>query len=444
MKKKTKNKIRIFVAIILSSITVFVGIYTYGLFKLGFFKNHSNIEINELTKQQKIDDIKYLIGFVYANSPYVDFIHSEKGLRNIHPVERDFIQKAANSKNNREYLEVVLEYLMILQQIGHAGLLEISGKPNKSFDYWPIGLKYDLPAKSFNYQHYWNELSKQINAEKKWYHNELNTLYESGFYKVGLNNLDVPEGSILRSIDNIDVDSFVYSHWTSYILRFDTRLRKSFCFAADPLITNNDTTKAKWKIDLTTPLKEHIIVDIPKLDGFRQRSEIPNLDGNVKCVHLTPEIAYIKIKSFVNYPQYLNDFSTIDSFLKASEGKIEKLIIDVRNNRGGAPKYWQKMFIERFIKNKQPYVQYAAIKKKAYGLLKERRFIQRLFSSQDITQGKSERISLNEIPLDIKKYNSLNDKEWYFFRNTIVFTPKKDFRFNGKCKHSVCYILAMA
>jgi len=332
----------------------------------------------------------------------------------------------------------MLDYLTILKQgSGHVELFSVPDKPksNLASGHWYLGLKHNLSAKSFYYQYYWTNLLQQLNSNK-WYHSNLEIVYDSGCYKTNsdykLHNAIIPKGSVIKMVDSLEIDSFVYSHWNDYWLRSDTRLRKSFCCIPDPLVVNADTTKTIWNIVFETPRNEILNLQLPILNGFESTRPKADFDGNVKCVQLSKDIGYIKIKQFLNYPAYLNDFKIIESFIDSSNGQFQKLIIDLRGNSGGAPKYWQKIFVERFIKRPQEVIQYGAIKKIAWNNVKKDYYLSRQFTWFDINKGKSEKIFLNDVPLDIKKHNFLNDEDWFLYKNTVSFVPQDTFNFNGE------------
>src|SRR5690554_3296556 len=135
MSKKTRNIIKIILTDIFGSIIVFSGIYVSRLLKLEFFKNHSNIEIVELTTQKKVNEMTYLVNFINANFPYINIIQSDKGLKKLHSVESSLIERVRKSKNDKEYLDVILDYLNILKQgTGHVNMFHVYQKPLSNFE----------------------------------------------------------------------------------------------------------------------------------------------------------------------------------------------------------------------------------------------------------------------------------------------------------------------
>lgn len=380
----------------------------------------------------------YLVNFINANFPYINIIQSDKGLKKLHSVESSLIERVRKSKNDKEYLDVILDYLNILKQgTGHVNMFHVYQKPLSNFEngHWYMGLKHNLTAQSFVYQHYWTSLFQELNSEK-WYHTNLDIIYDSGYYKTisdyQLNNTIIPKGTVIKKVDNEDIDNYVFNHSNDYWLRYDSRLNKSFCCIPDPLVVNNDTTKRKWNIVFETPKNKLLELQLPILKGYKNKYPRTDFEGNVKCMHLSNDIGYIKIKQFLNYPAYLNDFKIIESFFNDYGDKFQKLIIDLRGNSGGAPKYWEKLFIERFIKQPRQVTLYGASTKSAWQLIKKDYYLSRPFTTMDIDEGQLDQVLLKDIPINLDKYKFLNDTEWYFYKKTWTYNPKKSFDFNGQ------------
>lgn len=424
--------------VIFGCVIIFFGIYISRLIKLDFFKNHSEIEINELTTQQKVSEITYLIDFINTNFPYTGIVQTEKGLKNVHSVESSLIERVRNSKNDKEYLDIILDYLSILKQgTGHVSLFNVYKKPESNFEngHWYLGLKHKLSAQSFFYQYYWTNLFQELNSNK-WCHSNLDIIYDNGYYKMSsdyeLNNITIPKGSVIKMVDNIEIDSFVFNHWSDYWLRFDSRLDKSFCCIPDPFVVNKDTTKKEWNLEFETPENKVFQLELPILKGYKNNNPKADFAGNVKCVQLLKDIGYIKIKQFLNYPTYLNDFKIIDSFMSNSGNQFQKLVIDLRGNTGGAPKYWEKLFVERLINQPKHVTLYGAIKKSAWQMIKKDYYLSRPFTYMDIDEGQSDQITLNDVPIEIDEYAFLNDTDWFFYRKTWTYNPKNTFDFKGQ------------
>ena len=125
------------------------------------------------------------------------------------------------------------------------------------------------------------------------------------------------------------------------------------------------------------------------------------------------------------------DLVKIDSFFSAAAKPYEKIIIDLRNNLGGAPAYWQKAFVERFINEPITHKQYTVVKKSIFDELKFNRKLFALKFSNEIELGELKKVEFsawkdNQLP----PYLSIND--YYCMHSSKTFEPHNPYNFNGE------------
>lgn len=104
--------------------------------KLGFFRDHSAVKLAQLTIQEKVEELEYFKEFIHTHYPYLEVIKSEKGATQFDSTEQQIIQRGLESKNNKEYLKAILEYLMVLMQgTSHAEVHRVNEQPKSNFKF---------------------------------------------------------------------------------------------------------------------------------------------------------------------------------------------------------------------------------------------------------------------------------------------------------------------
>lgn len=142
------------------------------------------------------------------------------------------------------------------------------------------------------------------------------------------------------------------------------------------------------------------------LPAFRTDIIIPN------------EVAYIHIKS-MDYLREKEDGKEIRKFYEEIKD-YDKLIIDIRGNRGGSDSYWIRNIIEPLIKEPIT-VEYYGFARGEYG---KPFFEAKKMEFKPISDLDEE--ILNKIPSDVRE----NFDKYYLFSQTIK--PKESIKFEGK------------
>jgi C-terminal processing protease CtpA/Prc len=117
----------------------------------------------------------------------------------------------------------------------------------------------------------------------------------------------------------------------------------------------------------------------------------------------------------------------IQTFMKNSKGKYKKLIIDIRGNGGGDPKYWMKVLIEPLVKRTTYYECYAAVRKE---FLRKQGILFEIYRWAQ--GGLFNKENYNFYDAEKSEYNSANNKSLQAYKVTKKFEPTNSFPFKGE------------
>jgi len=418
--------------LITAGILVLVLLITFLVkaIKLDLFVSRDSIKPEQLTQKQKIEDFKYFYQLIRDSYPFVEAIEKEKGLDNFYELEDHYHKLIKKSKNNKEFINIIAEMLQRLEQgTAHCDIIA-PGKKLTEYELWSDCLVYNVSKKGFYLKKYWWDL---LDLKSKRFHSNLQTIYEDGKYVVNspyeTDDIIILEGSIIESINGIPVDKYIKSLQNILWLRFDIHKQKLYSHHS-PFLANPDKDKSYWEVTLKFPDNTLQQVNLKKFKGYQPPPGVKYPKENVTCVELNKKTGYIRVNAFIFKEVRKADFKKIECFFQQSKGKYKTLIIDIRGNLGGAPAYWEKIFIERLIKEPRQHKQYSIVKKKVFDKLN---FYNKLFAHkyrEEINYGKLEKVEMDEFPYELPEY--INPEQYYLLKNTKKYTPKNSFPFEGK------------
>jgi len=412
-----KKFIKLFFIFLIIAIIIFL---IYEAMSLKIYIKNEDIIVSELSKEQKNEDFKYLTTIISEIYPFAELIENVKGLKNITSLKESFIERAGKTKNNEEFLLLFIEYLEYLRQAGHGGILFLN-----DYNFY-TSYSFNIPKDAFLKSNYWLKLASQLNL---YVHNDLNIIYFEGQYILNSpyikNNQLIEKGSIVKSIDNINIDEYVKLLQNSQPLLYDSNLEKSFASQLFMVDLNQENTV--WKVEFKKPNGEFQVFTIPKKQGYKLSNEKIQIQDNLLLKELNSDTAYLKIKSF-GYEHIEKDGEKIQNFFKDSKGKYETLIIDLRGNIGGEIIYWAENLIKPFINEDKTLEVFTAVRKKFISRMNRHLLYYRLFTSNDLLDRKTNDIT------NVKKIKieDLNPKDWNVYKITKLFKPKNTYDFNGK------------
>lgn len=398
----------------------------------------NTIEVNsqpiQLTPDQKRTDFKFFFDFVRENYPFVESIEYYKKLPNFLSFETEYINRASETKDNKEFIELFAELIQMLRQgTCHANILEGIDLPT-DFDTAKHAFYNNISIESFKLNKYWWEL---LDFQSKFSNSDIKIKYNLGQYVVAedyrVNTIYIPKGCVIVKIDGLYIHDYVKALHNKILLRLDDSLHIPYSFQPSPFTTFGDISKADWHVEFKDKYGESLTCSIPKKQGFRDAKVYPNLMENVICRELTNEVAYIRLFRFPSVSEASVDLRTIHLFFN-KEHSFSKLIIDIRNNNGGSKTYGEELLFKPFLRDTIIMNEYAAVKKNIYNTLNTKRktISEMEGNSFDIELGYGEIkiIDYERLPEKIKQKNS-NDTSCYYFNSKTTYIPENKVNFEG-------------
>jgi C-terminal processing protease CtpA/Prc len=398
---------------------------------------------DELTSAQKETDFRYLTNLTLKVWPFVETNAKIKGLSDISALSDEYIQKARKTKNDTEFMKLIEEYITGQYQTGHANLLYedpivtqllAMSEGEKSNIKQTLSF-YNINQSALNKINYWFWIDDKI-LKTKFMQPEVKIMYTNGKYivtepcKLNLSGKVLQRGTEIENIDGYPVDEYVKILQTKIRLGYDNNLHKPFLF--NPLMVKSQNSDSGWKVSFRLP--DNDIEDAVVSESYQSNTNTGY--PNVITEDLSENIGYIKIFSFINKGAEANDNDkkSISDYIKKSQGKYKKLIIDIRGNGGGDPAYWQDLIVAPLIKKSVEYTQTAVVKKNFFKIWGKT--VQQYLDTQYIdTQtpsfiNKKNNVHLQEVD-EVKNFPGYDDS-WITFNIPHKISPEGMLPFDGK------------
>lgn len=313
----------------------------------------------QLTADQKRSDFQLLTQITAEYYPFQEANVSVKGLDELTEINAGYIERAGQTNDNQEFLSLFYEYLQRVHQTGHAYL--VPPQEAEQLNTFGNRMLYGLKKENFQTADYWYMLCQDLSTGT---YSDLTVAYRNGGYYLSescsVDGFDLPKGSQLVKINDMEIDQYVRSLQNRHFLRFDQANCK--VFLPDPFSVNNQDGKDSWNVQIR--LKEGNLSDfhIEKKYGIKKDPRFSDNPFNRNfCMELTEDTAYIRVFSFLG--SYENDLEMIRDFMENPQKEYRKLILDVRGNGGGSPEYWMKALVQPLLKNEVLYERKAAMQK---------------------------------------------------------------------------------
>jgi len=408
-------------------VAIFIG---HKAYRLHVFQPVNCEEVIQISPDQYVEDIEFFIDFVDTSYPFAEAIRDEKGLKYFFDYKDEFLTRAREIEDNKDFIDLVAEMIQLLEQgTGHADIIWPTS--NQSLpNITSFCTMYNIRKNSLQCQEYWCSL---LDVCHKYVHSDLVVKYSNGKYVVDedydTDSCLIEKNTVIQKIDGQLVDDFVSDMQSKVWLRFDADLKKSYVHHPSPFLVCGSDLLTPWIVDFKTPDESFIQCRIPKLEGYRANEHLLNSDCTKEFFMLTKETGYVRVPFFPDCGCIDDDLLKLESLFKEKE--IKKLIIDLRGNPGGVQKYGEELLIRPFIDESIDYTQYSAVKKPVYNKLKKCYNISRLTWRCDLNPGNIEKIQKDEVKYDIR-HNDIDPNDYYFFKNTKTFHPSIDVDFNGE------------
>lgn len=342
-------------------------ILAFLLISVAFLAACSGIKASPLTLEQKEADFRYLTDLVEKTYPFLEVNSTAKGLEDLGSLSRSYIQRAKETPDDAAYLALFNEYLSRLGQTGHAYLIKpahleyLKSLSSNYIDYYNTFT--DMKKVPLDRITYWSKLDDSL-PKPGFFTAEINVDYIDGKYTVARDTVlissgkTIPQGSIVETVDGKPVDDSVRLLETKVRLSFDPEQNR--LYLPNPLLLPSSSSN-NWRVGFRTPDGNRMneVVSISQSGGLGLDQTYPN----VVPVELTQDTGYIRIFGMgIGTGDRQKDKEAIASFITRSQGRYQKLIVDVRGNNGGDPGFWMDILVAPLAQEPIRYTQTAALR----------------------------------------------------------------------------------
>jgi len=401
-------------------------------------KNDTTSSI-KLTNEQKIEDVKFMLEFITNKSPFRIVLEREFGIPNLKELEGDYIEKAINSKSNKEFIQIIRELIQILGQGNcHTGILSsqtLFEQFEPSGDTAKLSSKLGITKKAIALGDYWLDLLDY--SHKNWY-SDLEISYKNGKYitnnELVIDAKKIEKNAVITSINGLKPLDYIISIQHLLPFRWDVKLKIPYSASGSPFSVNADDTKDHWDVEFLTSDSARVKLSLKKKKGFKNPMNYPTLNQTILCKELREDLAYIKVYGFPDTVNIRKDREIISNFFENAKPDYKNLIIDFRGHGGGNTVYGEHIFVRPFLEKDYIYTQYAAVDKNMFD-----NSIQKYESLDDFKKafarvidfGNIENVNFQVFPDFIKTHNSPNSKN-YYFKTTRDIGPENKYNFEGR------------
>jgi len=309
----------------------------------------SKQESKELSYSDKVEDFEYLCDYFNNNSPFQEYNSEKYSIPKLDSVYDYYTELLKKSDDDTSFVQIIQAVLELGGRSGHSDIL-----PQGDLDFfkWYNLLHFNptgISLQDFSHAKYWRELYNSLNY---FCHAPFAVKRDSTGYFVDSEwidtsrNISVSVNSKIISVNGLDcksfMDSTIENSWFDYYT-YNKEWVKDFLFIIDC-----GNTHKGWNVEFEdNGMRKKIFV--PKLKGIST-----NQNGGIKtqenctCLELTKNVGYIKSKSFLQQ-NYRDDKRKIKHFFESHPFQFDTLIIDLRGNNGGVPKYGYDLLISPFL-----------------------------------------------------------------------------------------------
>jgi hypothetical protein len=387
----------------------------------------------KLTPEDRKRDIQFLADWARDYSPLVELNEKHKGIPSYEALLPKYVEFAEQAQSDEEFYLVVWGYYRVIGASGHAYLL-----PDNYLKWASIGsflgiVKFGITPWHFQQARYWPKLVGKLSTRA---HPPFHVEGKEGSYFTGddwqYEGTTIPKGSKI-----LKVNGMTCSRYLDYI-----KANTSLKYGAYPkgwvdyflMIIDEGPSFKGWQVDFGLSDGSVLEAFVPKVKGFPASKEVKvhtiEPKENCTCLELADDVGYIRIRSFWGSPlDFLfkgfikKEKKKIRSFLDQSQGKYEKLIIDVRNNGGGDPVYFYDNLIRPFLDQPVSYEHTVGLK---------RRFLK---DTKPSVLRQLHKAVVPKYVIDIKEVippEGFDNKKWIFYEIKRRLEPTKPYTFNGE------------
>jgi hypothetical protein len=378
----------------------------------------------ELTAEQRRGDVEYLAQWARDYSPTVAVNERFRGLPSCEVLRPQYVEVAEKAGDNKEFLQVVFGYFNLIGTSGHGHLypkeilaLLMAESLLKGGKGW-MGISWYQFMRGM----YWSGL-----LEGSFVHPPFRVLHTGDEYVMGDRwktwGLTIPKDSRIIKVNGMTCQAYVEHLKRQTWLRY---VAGNADWITDKLLVVQEGRNFKgWQVEFQLSDGSTRQAFVPAKKGLPSPRSTEFLDyskGNCVCVELTDKVGYVRIKALVHAFREANQ-KKIRRFLDKSQGRYEKLIIDVRGNGGGSTFYAYETLIQPFLREPAVYKQTTGVRKK-FLADKGSAYVERLRGgvSQWAWETKIEETSPPE---------GFDTNEWVFYEITRSVKPSQRYCFDG-------------
>jgi len=408
-----------------------------------------SVKTPELSPEDRKRDIQFMADWARDCSPLVELAQEHKGTPDYEVLLPKYLEYAEQAESNEMFGRVVGEYFRLICPVGHANL------PSEFILRWIrkvtlLGLSdWGINPFTMRQSLYWSRHAWKWTLRPSLYwprhawkwaltvKPHFGITYKDNKYFTDDDWWTVPRGSQIVKVNGMSCPAYL-----DYI-KHNTPLRYSAYpkdWTKEYLLVINEGEDFKgWQVDFILPDKSTQNVFVHALSGLpdprikKERIQTVEAKDNCTCIELSDKVAYIRIKSMLgllrvcgsDYPSdYEIDRNVIKAFLDDANGKYHKLIIDVRNNGGGAPYYVYETLIRPFLNESVTYDEVSGLRRKYRDSLTKSE-LKTLRCS--VSWEEENVVNVEEIDAP----EGFDPKEFVFYRITRRIEPRNQYNFNG-------------
>lgn len=385
----------------------------------------------KLTAEDRKQDIEYLARWARNDSPLVALNEKNKGVPSYETLKPRYVEFAEKAESNEEFYLVASAYFNVIGASGHAYLF-----PEDLLKWSAVGqflgiCDWGISGRQLWKGMYWPRIARGISTRA---HPPFHIVAKEGSYFTDddwqHNGTTVPSGSRIIGVNGMTCSSYLDFIKTHTHLRYDA-FPKDW---VDKYLLMIDEGKAfrGWTVEFVLPDGTTVEAFVPKVEGFPlEKGTVFTVDAkkNCTCVELTDAVGYVRIKAMWHGPlSYVfkgymkKERKIILEFLERGQGKYKKLIIDIRNNGGGAPEYVYENLLCPFLERPLTFKQVAGLRKK---------YLQdtRQSALQDLKKQYARYVIETR---EVKPPKGFAENDWTFYEITRQIRPSERYNFNGK------------
>jgi hypothetical protein len=319
----------------------------------------------QLTAEQKRLDVEYLAQWARDYSPTVAVNERYTGLPSYEALRPRYIELAEKAGDNKEFLQVVFGYFNLIGASGHGYLYpeeSLAGLMVESLMTGGKGLT-DIAWHQFPRGMYWAGLFQEC-----FVHPPFRVVRSDDRFVTAdpweSRRFTVPKGSQIVRVNGMTcadyVESLKHQTWLRYVAGNADWITEQL------LVVYEGRDFKGWQVDFQLPDGSIRPAFVPYKKGLAPAYTTEFLNwrkGNCVCVELTDKVGYVRVKALVHAFRKA-DQRRIRQFLDKSQGRYEKLIIDVRGNGGGSTFYAYETLIQPFLHEPAVYKQTTGVRKR--------------------------------------------------------------------------------